>query len=133
MGASVIVSPRISGLAGGVSSFPAAAFDALVQVEPDARLFTEYEWGGYGIYRLYDRGGRVFVDGRNDMYPSRILDDYVTLHNADGNWEALLSGFGVNAVVLRPAAPLVSGQIQALGWCEVYRDALAVVMLPRCP
>ena len=39
--------------------------------EPDARVLADYGWGGYVIYRMYAAGGRVFVDGRNDMYDQR--------------------------------------------------------------
>lgn len=129
-----VIAPRVPAAAAvAETSFPVAAVDQLVAVQPQARLFTEYEWGGYAIYRLYHLGGRVFVDGRNDMYPRRILDDYVTIRGADPGWQDLLRSYGVTAVILRPQTPLVAGPLKDAGWCVAYRDQTAVLMLPTCP
>lgn len=128
-----VAGPRIATVSATNSTFPVAAFDRLVSIAPTAQVLTEYGWGGYAIYRLYADGGRVFVDGRNDMYPTRILDDYLTLHNADPGWQELLRSYGVTAIVLRPTTPLVRGPAQEAGWCEAYRDATAVLLLPSCP
>lgn len=115
------------------ASFPVAAVDLLVEVAPDARVFAEYGWGGYVINRLFDHGGRVFVDGRNDMYDEAILEDFVTLRNADLGWEEILERSDTEAVLLPPAAPLVrDGLLSGEGWCEVHRDEVAVLLIPSC-
>ena len=46
-------------------------------------MLADYGWGGYVIHELYQSGGRVFVDGRNDMYDQQVLDDYDPIKNAD--------------------------------------------------
>jgi hypothetical protein len=111
--------------------FPVAAVDVLARTNPDARVLTEYGWGGYVINRLYDTGGRVFVDGRNDMYSERILNDYSRLRNADDGWQQLLDRYDVQAILLPPDAPLVRAA-PAAGWCEAHRDAVAVLLLQTC-
>src|SRR6185437_729591 len=95
------------------------------------RVLAEYGWGGYEIHRLYDSGGRVFVDGRNDMYSEQILNDYSHIRNADDGWQALLDRYGVQAILLPPGAPLVTAADDA-GWCEAYRDEVAVLLRPTC-
>jgi hypothetical protein len=110
--------------------YPVAAVDRLAEVDPGARLLAEYGWGGYVIYRLYDQGGRVFVDGRNDLYPPAVLDDYSAVRNADPGWEEILQRYGVQAILFRPDATLVKGPAQAAGWCETYRDAEQVLLRP---
>jgi hypothetical protein len=112
--------------------FPVAGVDVLEKVAPQARVLAEYGWGGYVIYRLYEEGGRVFIDGRNDMYSEQILDDYSAIRNADPNWQELVSRYGVEAILLPPNAPVVRGPAKEAGWCEAYRDADQVLLLRHC-
>jgi hypothetical protein len=114
-----------------VAQAPVAGMDRLVEIDPDARLFAEYEWGGYAISRLYDTGGRVFVDGRNDMYSDDILRSYETARDATAGWEETLKD--ATAILLPPEAKLVSGPAQAVGWCEAYRDGVQVLLVRSCP
>jgi hypothetical protein len=113
--------------------FPVAAADRLEQLQANARVLAEYGWGGYVIYRLYEHGGRVFVDGRNDMYSDQILNDYVTIRNASDGWQQLLARYDVEAILLPPGAPVTQGAATGIGWCEAYRDDVAVLLLRSCP
>jgi hypothetical protein len=133
--AAAVIVPRlpVAGPAVITRNFPVAAVDRLAEVQPDARVLAEYHWGGYVIYRLYDEGGRVFVDGRNDMYSDQILNDYVTIRNASDGWQQLLERYNVSAILLPPAAAITQGAATGIGWCEAYRDDVAVLLLKSCP
>ncbi|HYN64823.1 MAG TPA: hypothetical protein VES36_09500 [Candidatus Limnocylindrales bacterium] len=113
--------------------YPVAAVERLAELMPDANVLAEYGWGGYVIYELHDRGGRVFVDGRNDMYAQRILEDYDRIRTADSDWEQLADTYQVEAILLMPEAPLTRGPAEAAGWCEAYRDDHQVLYLRTCP
>jgi hypothetical protein len=113
--------------------FPVAGVDRLLQLKPNANVFAEYGWGGYVINRMFDTGGRVFVDGRNDMYSQQILEDYSAIRAADPGWQALAARYGVQAILLPPKTTLTRGPALSAGWCEVYRDANQVLYLPTCP
>jgi hypothetical protein len=102
-------------------------------VKPDAHVLADYGWGGYTIHELYATGGRVFVDGRNDMYDQRILEDYDSIRNADPDWQQLVAAYGVDAILLKPDAALTRGPAQYAGWCEAYRNETQVLYLPTCP
>ena len=115
------------------STYPVAGVNRLLADQPQAHVLAEYGWGGYVLSRLYDAGGRVFVDGRNDMYPQRVLDDYSAIRDASAGWPNLVRRYGVNAVLLPPEAALVRGPLAAAGWCTAYRDAVQVLMLRACP
>ena len=115
------------------STYPVAGVELLLREQPQARVLAEYGWGGYVLSRLYDAGGRVFVDGRNDMYPQQILEDYSTIRDAGRDWPALIDRYGVTAVLLPPAAALVQGPLSGAGWCTAFRDSTQVLMLPACP
>ena len=112
--------------------FPVAAVAELRSVAPDARVLAEYGWGGYVIHELYASGGRVFVDGRNDMYDQAILEDYDAIKNADPGWEALADSYGVEALLLDPKSTLTRGPAEAAGWCEQFRDETQVLYLRDC-
>ena len=136
--ATAFILPRLPAFAGGQAaitrSFPVAAVDRLEDLRPDARVFADYDWGGYVIHRLFDSGARVFVDGRNDMYSEQILDDHVSIRSAADDWESILDSYGgADAILLPPEAVVVRGAAQDAGWCEVLRDDVAVLLVPSCP
>ncbi len=136
LAATVIIVPGLPAVAGHVvipRTFPVAAVDQLEEIAPDARVVAEYQWGGYVTYRLFDTGARVFVDGRNDMYDERILDDFVSIRNAEEGWESLMATYGADAILMPPAAALVRGAAQDAGWCEAFRDDVAVLLVTDCP
>jgi hypothetical protein len=112
--------------------YPAAGVEQLHQLQPASRVVAEYGWGGYVIQSLYEDGARVFVDGRNDMYPEAILRDYSTIRAADPGWQAIVDRYAADAMLFPPEAPIVKGIAQAAGWCEAYRDARQVLLLRSC-
>jgi hypothetical protein len=113
--------------------FPSAEIQVLVREQPAANVFAEYSWGGYVEYRLHDLGGRSFIDGRNDMFDQRILDDYSFIRAADTGWAARLARYGATAILLPPDAPLTHGPAQEAGWCVANRSDLAILLLRSCP
>lgn len=115
------------------SEFPEAPMDIVLRANPDARILAEYGWGGYVLYRGYDSGARVFVDGRNDMYEQSILDDYSAIRAADPGWEELLASYEVDAMIWPTDVVLTRGLLDGMGWCEAYRDEDQVLYLPECP
>jgi hypothetical protein len=115
------------------SEFPKAAMDIVLRVNPDARILAEYGWGGYVIYRGFDAGARVFVDGRNDMYDQSVLDDYSAIRGADPGWGELLASYEVDAMIWPTDVVLTRGLLDGTSWCEAYRDGDQVLYLPECP
>jgi hypothetical protein len=112
--------------------FPVAGIDRLLELRPDANLLAEYGWGGYAISRIHQRGGHVFVDGRNDMYGQQVLEDYSAIRAADPGWQTLVADYGVEAILLPPETTLTRGPALAAGWCEAYRDGKQVLYLRDC-
>jgi hypothetical protein len=110
--------------------FPVASVNWLSESQPDARVFAEYSWGGYVAYRLHDRGGTNFIDGRNDMFDQAILEDYSLIRAADEGWQERMATYGSQAILLPPEAPLTRGPAQDAGWCEAYRSDLEVLLVP---
>jgi len=112
--------------------YPVAAVDELVATNPDVRVLADYGWSGYVISRLYETGGRVFVDGRNDMYGDELLEQYSTVRAAEDGWDSIVERYGVEALLFPPTAPIVRGFAQDAGWCEALRDDVQVLLI-ACP
>ena len=113
--------------------FPVAGVARLLQIQPNANVLAEYGWGGYVIWHMHESGGRVFVDGRNDMYSQQVLEDYTAIRAADPGWEALAAQYDVEAILLPPETTLTRGPAQSAGWCEMLRDEWQVLYLRSCP
>jgi hypothetical protein len=130
----VLVPPVLgSGLEQNIDErFPVAAMDRLIEIQPDARVLADYGWGGYVISRIYPTGGRVFVDGRNDMYDQSILEDYDAVKDADPDWQQIVDRWDVDAILLSPMTTLTRGPAEQAGWCEAYRDEIQVLYLRTC-
>jgi hypothetical protein len=129
IGAVVIRPPNAEPVGG---PYPEAGVSVLETVKPDARVLAEYGWGGYVIHRLYELGGRVFVDGRNDMYDQAILENYSAIRDADSDWQALVDKYDVDAMLFPPGVPIVKGIATAAGWCVAFRDVHQVLLLRSC-
>ncbi len=92
---------------------------------------TRYDWGGYLAWQL--RGQvKVFVDGRADFYPPKIMNDFIAAYFGKANWRSVLDRYGVTMVIAPPDAPISNLlSMHASGWRCVYRDRVAVVFIRR--
>jgi hypothetical protein len=105
--------------------YPAGAL-ATLRSDPGGRVFTNDEWGDYLIYRLYP-DHKVFVDGRSDFYGDDFEAKYIDVLNVKYGWEKILSGFGVDTILLPPSAPLSGALKESSRWRVVYDDGIALV------
>jgi hypothetical protein len=106
-------------------SHPAKAIEALKQMR-EPRIFTNDVWGGYLIWRLYP-SDKVFVDGRSDFYGSAFEEKYIDVLNVKYDWERILSGFGVDTILLPTNAPLAGALKESSRWHVVYDDGVALI------
>jgi hypothetical protein len=102
--------------------YPAAALASL-RGEPRVRIFTNDEWGDYLIFT----GHKVFVDGRSDFYGDDFEEKYVDVLNVKYGWEKILSGFGVDTILMPPSAPLSGALKESSKWRVVYDDGMSLV------
>lgn len=107
-------------------TFPVAAAGQLEKEGLFGGVFTEDLWGGYLIYRQYPRG-RVFIDGRSDFYGAEFATAYIQAMRAQAGWERYLGRYGVETVLLPPAAPLAGALKQSGAWRLIYDDGVAMI------
>lgn len=108
--------------------FPEEAVTVLAQVAPaGAGLFTLPEWGGYVIWRLYPQV-RPFVDGRVEVAPVAVWEDYLTVAQAQPGWEVVLARYDLRWLLLaRSTHAALSEAAWTAGWRCVWGDAQAQV------
>lgn len=106
-------------------SFPVQAIP-IIQPGTDTRIFTFDQWGDYLIYRLYP-STQVFVDGRSDFYGADFVIRCEHLVSARYGWKTELKRYGVNAVLLKPNAPLSEVLKQSPNWRVVFDNGSAIL------
>jgi hypothetical protein len=109
-------------------TFPAGALAALDT--PGQRIFTNDVWGDYLVYRLYPRGGRVYIDGRSDFYGAKFGEETLNVLNVNYDWEKTLARYGVDTILLPADAPLAGAIKESRHWRVRYDDGLALVFRP---
>lgn len=113
--------PRTAG-----ESVPVEAVNVIEQQFPTAHVFNQYEWGGYLMYRRWPEQS-PFVDGREDMFSPRFLDEYFATSLAKPGWQDTLDRYGVNLVLIRSDSPMVTALQADPRWRLVSKDPLATV------
>ena len=103
--------------------FPVAAYPHL---PAEGRLFAPDKYGGYLIYRSAGHR-RVFFDGRSDLYGAEFLKRYGRMMQLRPGWREYFDSFGFTHALVPADAPLGPALLQ-LGWREIYRDKVAVLL-----
>ena len=108
--------------------FPVMAASALSQqTAPNSiRLYANWQWGGYLIYRLWP-SFKVFDDGRTDFYGPVFVLDGLDVWNAKSNWSAIMAEYDVNAALLPVDSALTTVLRERPDWTSIYQDRVAVL------
>lgn len=108
--------------------YPRAGTDYVQAHLGERKLFNQYAWGGYLIFKLYP-GGRVFIDGRTDFYRGALLDDYTWVSEAKPGWDERLERYGVEAALVRKDKRLASALREDADWREVFTGPVESVFV----
>jgi hypothetical protein len=106
-----------------LTSAPAGITRALEDtVEPGQPIFNAQRWGSWFEFALPDHP--VFVDSRWEVVPDAAWDDYDAVSDGREGWEAILEGYGFEAVALasEEQASLLSVIEHDPDWRLVHRD-----------
>ena len=90
-------------------------------------VFNYYDYGGYLAWMLYPHGGRVFIDGRVEVYGSAIFGNYLRVNYLAGGWPSVIAGIEPDAIIMPSSHPLIGLLKQDPGWHEFHRDGVATV------
>jgi len=108
-------------------TLPVHATDALQALDRPLRVFNYYDYGGYLVWRLFPGGGRVFIDGRVEVYGSRVFSRYLRVSYLADDWPEVIAQAHPDAIVLPSGHPLVGILRQDAAWQVLSRDPVATV------
>jgi hypothetical protein len=112
-------------------NLPIEATYVLETADPPPRLFNEFGWGGWLMYRFGEQRP-IFIDGRNNLYRNGVFEDYLQIVHAAPSMDALLDIYQVSTIFWTSGWPL-DGALAARPeqWRELYRDEKAVIYVRR--
>ena len=90
----------------------------------DKRIFNDYAWGGYLIYKNIP----VFIDGRADVYWKNydVFEDYMNASRLKKDPIDIFNKYNVEQVIIHVDSPL-DLYLKRAGGIERYRDETAVI------
>ena len=109
------------------AALPVHATDALQRMGAPLRVFNYYDYGGYLVWRLFPGGGRVFIDGRVEVYGPEVFSRYLRVSYLATGWQDVLVQSHPDAIVLPSGHPLVGILQQDQQWKLLSRDGVATV------
>ena len=114
--------------------YPQKAVAFLRAGDQPRRIFVYYDWGGYGIWKLYPEY-RVFVDGRADLYGDDLLRQFKTTLQLRTGWRDVLDSWKVEAVLVPPSCALAQALLLDPNWHTAFADSKAIILVrpPEIP
>lgn len=110
--------------------FPVAPLRALCQLPP-GRVLNTYRFGG-AVSALCGPDHKVYIDGRNDLFPPRVHRDYRRLVLLEPGWREVLAAYRPD-YLLWSLVPWGGELLDALkvegGWRCVVEDPVGVLWL----
>ena len=67
------------------------------------------------------------MDGRSDFYGSGLVRTYQHVMSAQYDWESNLKRFGIEAVIVRPDAPIAAILKQSRNWKTLFDDGSVII------
>lgn len=110
------------------AGWPVKAVDWIEKNNAD-RIFNNYNWGGYLIYRNIP----VFVDGRADMYhmagtEKDAFQDISKFQRFIGPLENILNENKANYVLIPATDPQADYLLMSKNWYKAYSDDIAILL-----
>ena len=134
--------------------FPVEACEEIAREAPDVRLYNDVRFGGYLLWRFYPPR-KVFIDGRNEVYPqllARLGAVYAGGPGSYEDWRRLVAEYRIEGAIVRYQETLKgviyppghAGEPERRGyrawsaylfppaeWALVYFDDTALVFMKR--
>jgi hypothetical protein len=117
---------------GGLWFYPRAACDVIEKNNWSGRMYNEFDWGGYCIWRFYPRQ-QVFVDGRCEVYFDGAWENHQAVHYAQPDWADRLRIARVDTLLVKPESYLNQALTTSREWVRVYADPISQVYRRKQP
>jgi hypothetical protein len=102
----------------------AAVQESLQRRGASGNIFTRFEWGEYFSWAASPEF-HVFMDGRIEIYPDDVWQQYQDVTTGQGNWQQILDQYQVQYLVLDPRYHADNGLLaqveQSPHWHRVFQ------------
>jgi hypothetical protein len=104
---------------------PTAAVDYILRTDPSGRLYNDFAFGGYLIFRDV----KTFIDGRTDQLfgGGFLARTFEASNKPNDDFLKLLDDYKVSSALVRPESGQSLKLDRAPSWRRVYEDANAAV------
>ncbi len=106
--------------------FPVQAADWASQHPPAGRMFNDFNWGGYLLYRLWPQQ-KVFIDSQSDFYGEALTRQSAEIAAGDPGWQSELEHYQVNWMLIPRSSGLAEAVRQDPAWHLAYEDQVSVI------
>ena len=123
------IEPGLDAPQGVVGNAPPGITAVLRDIaRPGDRVFNPQPWGSWFEFSLPDL--LVAIDSRIEIYPMDFWDDYDAVTDGIDGWQAILSGWEVDLMVVPAKSEAFATRMAAAGWRSVYEDTDGTVFAP---
>ena len=109
------------------NKFPVQAVNWLESNPQNGKMFNNFIWGGYLLYRMFPQE-QVFIDGQTDFYGEAFTLEYASVVSLDEGWQDILNKYNVSWVIIQSDKPLIPALQSELYWKIVYQDDTATIL-----
>ncbi len=106
--------------------FPVDAVTWLESNPQSGRVFNEFDWGGYMLFKLWPQY-EIFMDGHTHIYGEKLTREYEQVITLSDNWESILGKYQVTWAIVR-AQSLIARALESEGWKSLYQDKTANIL-----
>jgi hypothetical protein len=107
---------------------PVQAVDWLQKNPQDGKVFNQFIWGGYILYRMWPTE-TVFIDGQTDFYGEALMREYFDVINVSADWENILDKYDVSWLLI-PRDETLARYLYSVdddSWNVIYQDDTSVI------
>jgi hypothetical protein len=113
------------------NSLPVRAAAYLRRSQSQRRVFNDFGWGGFLIWKYGPEGYKVFMDSRADVYEyAGVLNDYIGITSLD-RVDLRLRKYRIDACLVKRGTALEGFLRSQSEWQLVYQDEVSVVYVRR--
>ena len=105
---------------------PVQAVDWLEKNPQEGKMFNQFVWGGYILYRMWP-AETVFIDGQTDFYGETLMREYIEVITLSEGWEDILERHDVSWMLI-PRHEILANRLYTVDdWTAIYEDETAVI------
>jgi len=107
---------------------PVQAVNWLQENPQDGKMFNQFIWGGYILYRMWP-DEVVFIDGQTDFYGEALMREYIEVISLSKGWKEILDKHDVSWMLI-PRDEMLAQYLFSVdddAWHVIYDDGTAVI------